>query len=105
MPEFLRATSQKSGLSLSGKRSLLALPIKENTKFESDIFKLATSNVIANKMKREAEMDRKKYFPGKEIVLLKTNFKMEGFLKGLSLEQYSSELKEYLDEIKLFFES
>lgn len=79
--------------------------IKENTRFNSDLFELVKTSVIANNMKREAEIDRKKYFPGKEIVLLKTNFKTEGFLKKLSLEQYPTELKEYLDEIKLFFES
>ncbi len=69
------------------------------------MFVFKRTDQIANKMRKEAENNTKKYFPGKEIKKLKPNFDEKKFLRNLKSDYYPMELKQYLDGIKSFFET
>jgi hypothetical protein len=75
-----------------------------NNKFATDLFKYTEKYRIANQMKREAEKDIKRYFPGKEIKKLKANLDANKALKNLEAKDYPQELKDYLATIKSFFQ-
>ncbi len=80
--------------------------IRQNSaKFKTDLFVFKRTAQIANKMRKQAENNTKKYFPGKEIKKLKPNFDENKFLRNLKSDYYPLELKQYLDGIKSFFET
>lgn len=74
------------------------------SKYRSDdLFKHSNSGVIQGKMLREAKKDSLKFFPGKEIKKLKSNFDVNNYLLNLEKNKYPQELQLYLDKIKTFF--
>ncbi|MDQ6787716.1 MAG: ATP-binding protein [Acidobacteriota bacterium] len=72
---------------------------------DTDLFNFYKNHLLIRNMEREAKNNVKKLFPGKDIKTIKVNFSAERFLKNLKLNDYPDELKEYLNEIKNFFES
>jgi predicted ATP-dependent endonuclease of OLD family len=78
---------------------------QNNAKFKTELFDPRKTAKISNQMLREAETDLLKYFPGKEIKNLKSNFNVKLFLRALKPTDYPIELENYLNEIKKFFES
>ena len=57
-----------------------------------------------SKMRQEATSDYRSFFPGKEICSLLKNFDTYDILKGFSEENMPQELKDYMTEVKNFFE-
>lgn len=79
---------------------------KNHKKFgNDDLFNQHKNQLLDKEMEREAKKDIKKFFPGKDIKILKENFKIEPLLKNLSLDKYPDSLKEYLEDIKMFFDN
>lgn len=72
---------------------------------DTELFNFHKDHLLIKNMEREAKKDVKKFFPGKNIKTLKENFSVERLLKNSKLEVYSTELKDYLNEIKRFFEN
>ena len=72
---------------------------------DTELFNYHKDHLLIKNMEREAKTNVKKLFPGKDIKALKDNFSAERFLKNLKSEDYSDDLKEYLDLVKLFFET
>ena len=60
--------------------------------------------VQKEEMRNCAIKNVRKFFPGKEIRILKSKFNAEDFLINLSVDKYPDELKDYLNEIKIFFD-
>lgn len=83
--------------------------IENNSKKYSnnDLFSFSKKFEISSIMRNQAKKEINKYFPGKDIAKLiaklKTNFKVESYLKKLDLSEYPEELSNYLQEIKEFF--
>ena len=55
-------------------------------------------------MIKEARISREKYFPGKEILTIKTPRLKASNLKQYEYDKFPQELKDYLNEIKKFFD-
>jgi hypothetical protein len=79
---------------------------QNNAKFndDTDLFNIHKNSLLRKNMEREAEPNKKKFYPGKELKKLKPNFNPERFLRNLSPSKYPEELTQYLSEIKTFFE-
>lgn len=78
--------------------------VRHNHKLLSEVFRFNESGTIANQMKREAETDIKRLFPGKEIKKLKQNFNIHRFLTQLLEDDFPEDLISYLEEVKQFFQ-
>jgi hypothetical protein len=80
---------------------------QNHRKFSNDtnLFNHHTDQLLIKNMEREAKKNPKKYFPGKDIKVLKNNFNAERVLKNLSVKDYPKSLTKYLKEIKQFFEN
>ncbi|MBA3335590.1 MAG: ATP-binding protein [Acidobacteria bacterium] len=72
---------------------------------DTELFNRYKDHLLIKNMEREAKKDIRKLFPGKDIKNLRDNFSAERILKNLKLDNYPIELKEYLDDVKDFFEN
>ncbi len=71
---------------------------------ECELFKFSDRSKILNQCRQEADNNIKKLYPWKDIKKLKQNLNIdEEFLKW-NLNDFPQELKDYLEEIKKFFE-
>lgn len=70
---------------------------------EEELFKDKASN--RQKMRDDALVNWKKYLPWKDIWKLKTNFNCVDYILSLDDNNYPQELKDYLKQIKDFFDS
>lgn len=67
------------------------------------LFKNQDQNKIFTKCRQEADLNIKKYYPWKDIKKLKENLNIEREILKWELSDFPQELNDYLEEIKIFF--
>lgn len=65
----------------------------------------STRTQTIQNMRREAQRDWRRYMPGKEVIKLIDNYNFSRSLQELSYERLPHELRNYLNEVKAFFEA